>query len=153
MVSKDRVARIKATAARVKDEAQRRDDPVVEGERIHLQDDLAFCFRHRGGEKKLWIGKLQQMRSKIGRGTRNIHRSIDLCNTPDDLQLKCQWHHETRRRSGHYSPTSRTVNVDMNFVHIKACLGLVNLTYNARGYYTIAPAELDRLKRIMSTIN
>ena len=152
-LSKDRIARIKATAARVKAEAERRDDPAVEGERIHLQDDLAFCFRHSGGVKKLWIGKLQQMRSKIGRGTRNLHRSIDLCNPPDDLQLQCQWYHETRRRSGHYTPTSRTVNVDMNFVHVKSCLGLVNLKYNARGYYTISPAELNRLKRIMRTIN
>ena len=34
-LSKDRVARIKATAARVKADAENRDDPAVEGERAH----------------------------------------------------------------------------------------------------------------------
>ena len=63
-LSKDRVSRIKATAARVKAEEQRRDEPAIAGDRAHLQDDLAFCFVHSNGSKKLWFGKLQQMRSK-----------------------------------------------------------------------------------------
>ena len=45
-LSKDRVARIKATAARVKADAENRDDPAVEGERRRIQDELAFCFVH-----------------------------------------------------------------------------------------------------------
>ena len=57
-LSKDRIAQIKATAARVKAEAESRDEAAVPGERAHLQDDLAFCFVHDDGTKKIWLGKL-----------------------------------------------------------------------------------------------
>ena len=43
-LSKDRIARIKTTAARVKSQGERRHAPAVEGDRAHLQDDLAFGF-------------------------------------------------------------------------------------------------------------
>ena len=75
-LSKDRVARIKATAARVKAEQEGRLEAAVEGECAHLQDDLAFCFVSDNGNKKLWLGKLQQMRSKIGKRSRNLHQSV-----------------------------------------------------------------------------
>ena len=152
-LSKDRVARIKATAARVKAEAEGRYEPAVEGDRASLQDDLAFCFIHSDGSKKLWLGKLQQMRSKAGRRTRNLHNSVDLCNPPEDLRMQCQWYHETRKGSHRYVPSARTVNVDKKFVHVSSCLGLVELDYNS-GVYTMADnGKLDRFKRLMDTIN
>ena len=152
-LSKDRISRIKATAARVRAEAECRDEAAVEGERVHLQDDLAFCFVMDNGDKKMWIGKLQQMRSKIGNKSRNLHNSVDLCNPPDDLRLQCQWYHETRRGSGRYKPSVRTTNVDRSFVHISSCLGLIDLEYN-NGFYTVTQNEqMERLRRIMDTIH
>ena len=97
---KDRVARIKATAARVRAQQEDRLTAAVEGERANLQDDLAFCFVHRDGRKKLWFGRLQQMRSEIGGRTRNLHQSVDLTNPPQDLKMQCQWYHETKKKYG-----------------------------------------------------
>ena len=152
-ISKDRIARIKATAARVKAEQEGRLEAAVEGERAHLQDDLAFCFVHEDGSRKLWIGKLQQMRSKKGKRSRNMHEAVDLCDPPDDLRMQCQWYHETRSGSGRYYPSARTVNVDRAFVHVSSCLGLVKLCYS-NGVYTISPPEqLERFKRLMNVIN
>ena len=152
-LSKDCVARIKTTAARVKAEAEDRDEAAMEGDRACLQDDLAFCFVHADGKKKLWIGKLQQMRSKIGRNTRNLHRSIDLCNPPADLKMQCQWYHETSKGSGRYRPSVRTVNVDKAFVDAGACLGLVELEYQNSYYTIVANGQLDRFNRLMNAIN
>ena len=100
ILSKDRVARIKATAARVRAQQEDRLTAAVEGERANLQDDLAFCFVHRDGRKKLWFGRLQQMRSEIGGRTRNLHQSVDLTNPPQDLKMQCQWYHETKKKYG-----------------------------------------------------
>lgn len=151
-ISKDRIARIKSTAARVKAEQEGRLEAAVEGERAHLQDDLAFCFIHDDGSKKLWLGKLQQMRSKKGKRSRNLHQSVDLCDPPDDLQMQCQWYHETQSGSRRYVPSARTVNIDRSFVHVTSCLGLVKLRH-CNGIYTIDPLDqLERFKRLMRTI-
>ena len=85
-LSKDRIARIKVTAACVRADEEKRDDTVVEGDRVHLQDDLAFCFK-KGRVKQLWFDKLQQMRTKHACRTRNVHDSMNLCNPPDDLKM------------------------------------------------------------------
>ena len=50
-LSKDRIARIKATAARVQAEKERRVDAAVDGERVGLQDDLTFCFLDKNKKK------------------------------------------------------------------------------------------------------
>ena len=107
---------------------------AVEGERAHLQDDLAFCFVHSDGAKRLWLGKLQQMRSKTGTRTHNVHHSIDLCDPPEDLRMQCQWYHETRKGSGKYVPSAGTVNIDKKFVHVSSCLGLVDLVWSNNVY-------------------
>lgn len=117
---KDRVARIKATATRVRAQAECLDKAAAEGERAHLQDDLAFCFVHSDGAKRLWLGKLQQMRSKTGKKTHNVHHSIDLCDPPEDLRMQCQWHHETLIGSGKYVLSAGTVNIDKKFVHLSS---------------------------------
>ena len=149
-LSKDRIARIKATAARVQAEKERRVDAAVDGERVCLQDDLAFCFLDKNKKKKLWIGKLQQMRSKCAGRRRNVHDSISLTNPPQDLTMQLQWYHEAKR--GRYVPTRKTVNVDKSFVDVAACLGLVTLEYK-HGYYTLADnGQLRRFRRLMSTI-
>ena len=153
ILSKDRVSRIKATAARVRAQAECRDEAAVEGERAHLQDDLAFCFVHSDGTKKLWLGKLQQMRSKTGQRTRNMHHSIDLCDPPEDLRMRCQWYHETRAGSGKYVPSARTVNVDKKFVHVSSCLGLVDLVWSNRVYTMKDNGQMERFTRLMRTIS
>jgi hypothetical protein len=150
-LSKDRVARIQATAARVKHERERMNDAAVEGERAHLQDDLAFCFVHEDGSRKMWIGKLQQMRSKCAGRRRNVHNSVDLCNPPNDLTLQLQWYHEVK--PGQYVPTVRTVDVDKNFVDVDSCLGLVELEYSKGFYSLVKNGQLSRFKNLMNTIN
>lgn len=135
-LSKDRIKRIKSTAARTKLQGELWNAPAVDGERAHLQDDLAFGFVNKKGKKELWFGKLQQMRSKTGKKTRNVHRSIDLTDPPDDLTMQLQWYHEKRRRSGQYVPSPKTRDVDRTFVPVQSCLGLVQLDYN-RGVYTL----------------
>ena len=151
-LSKDRMQRIKSTAARCQLESSMRDEPAVAGERAHLQDDLAFCFKS-GDQKKLWFGKLQQMRSKTGKRTRNVHRSIDLTCPPEDLLMQLQWYHETHTRSGRYVPSPRTKDVDTTFVHVSACLGLVTFDYK-QGVYTLKKnGQLSRFKRLMNSIN
>ena len=153
ILSKDRVARIKATAARVRAQQEDRLTAAVEGERANLQDDLAFCFVHRDGRKKLWFGRLQQMRSKIGGRTRNLHQSVDLTNPPQELKMQCQWYHETKKKSGKYVPSSRTVNVDKSFVDVQTCLGLVEFECT-NGVYTLAAnGQMKRFRRLMNTIN
>jgi hypothetical protein len=149
-LSKDRIARIKATAARVQADKDRRVDAAVDGERVSLQDDLAFCFLDKNKKKQMWIGKLQQMRSKVAGRRRNVHDSISLTDPPQDLTMQLQWYHEAKR--GRYLPTRKTVNVDKSFVDVAACLGLVTLEYK-HGYYTLADnGQLRRFKRLMSTI-
>ena len=152
-LSKDRIARIKATAARVKMQGERRHAPAVEGERAHLQDDLAFGFVNERGRKKLWFGKLQQMRSKTGKRTRNVHRSIDLTNPPADLTMQMQWYHETRKGSGKYVPSPKTKNVDRTFVPVQSCLGLVKLDHRRGVYVLKKDGQLTRFKRLLSSIN
>ena len=152
-LSKDRIARIKATAARVKADRDCLDEPAVEGERVRLQDNLAFCFLHNNQEKRLWIGKLQQMRGKFSGRTRNVHHSIDLCDPPPDLLLQCQWYYETRKGSGKYKPSVKTRDVDNKFVQIKSCLGLIDME-RRRDYYIISDKnQLNRILRIMDKIN
>ena len=151
-LSKDRIARIKATAARVRADEDKRDDAAVEGDRVHLQDDLAFCFK-KGRVKKLWFGKLQQMRTKRARRTRNVHDSIDLCNPPDDLKMQLQWYHETRKGSGRYHPSLRTVSVDKTFVDVESCLGLAKLKYDDNCYVVVNNGQLQRFRRLMNSIN
>ena len=151
-LSKDRIARIKATAARIKVEEERRLEAAVDGERAHLQDDLAFCFKDRRGKKKLWLGKLQQMRSKVGSRTRNVHDSIDLTTPPKDLLMQLQWYHETRKGSGKYVPSS-SYNVDKKFVDLKPCLGLAQLEYINGKYSLVKNGQLRRFKRLMNSIN
>ena len=153
VLSKDRVARIKATAARVRAEQENSLSAAVEGDRASLQDDLAFCFVHRDGSKKLWFGKLQQMRSKIGGRTRNLHQSVDLLNPPQDLKMQCQWYHETKKKSGKYVPSTRTVNVDRKFVDVATCLGLVEFKCT-NGVYTLLPnGQMKRFRRLMIAIS
>lgn len=152
-LSKDRVARIKATAARVRVERDNRLEVAVDGEKAHLQDDLAFCFVHRDGSKKLWFGKLQQMRSKIGGRTRNLHQSIDLCDPPQDLKMQCQWYHETRKKSRKYVPSTRTVNVDKKFVDVQTCLGLVEFKYTNGVYTLVSNGQMKRFRSLMNVIN
>ena len=83
--SKDRIKRIVSTSARCRQDSQDRDSPALPGDLAHLQDDLAFAFRHDDGKLKVWLGKLQQIREK-GKG--NVHGPINLCNPPDvKLQL------------------------------------------------------------------
>lgn len=150
ILSKDRVTRIKATAARVQAEKENRVDAAVEGERVRLQDDLAFCFVDKDGNKRLWIGKLQQMRSKCAGRRRNVHDSISLTDPPQDLTMQLQWYHQAKR--GRYVPTRKTVNVDKSFVDVTACLGLVQLKYK-HGYYTLADnGQMKRFKDLMNTI-
>ena len=152
-LSKDRVARIKATAARVKAESERMVQAAVDGERVHLQDDLAFCFIHRDGSKKMWFGKLQQMRTKRNQRTRNVHDSIDLCDPPPDLTMQIQWYHETRKGSARYVPSVLTTNVDRTFVHVNSCLGLCEFKY-VRGAHVLSNnGQLERFKRLMKSIN
>ena len=149
-LSKDRVARIKATAARVKADQENRIDAAVQGERVSLQDDLAFCFLDKERNKKMWIGKLQQMRSKCAGRRRNVHKSISLTDPPTDLKMQLQWYHQVKR--GRYVPTRKTVNVDKSFVDVQACLGLVKLNYK-RGYYTLADnGQKKRFKKLMNAI-
>jgi len=151
-LSKDRIARIKATAARVRADEEKRDDAAVEGERVHLQDDLAFCFMN-GTVKQLWFGKLQQMRTKRGRRTRNVHDSISLINPPNDLKMQLQWYHETRKGSGKYHPSLRTTTVDRTFVDVESCLGLVKLEFKNKFYIPTNNGQLQRFKRLMNSIN
>ena len=151
-LSKDRITRIKSTAARCKLDSSMRDEPAVSGERAHLQDDLAFCFKS-DGKKKLWFGKLQQMRSRAGKRTRNVHCSIDLTCPPEDLMMQLQWYHETKRGSGRYVPSPRTKDVDRTFVHVSACLGLVHFNCK-RGIYTLKKnGQSGRFKRLMNSID
>ena len=152
-MSKDRVARIKATAARVRVEREDRLSAAVEGDRAHLQDDLAFCFVHSDGSKKLWFGKLQQMRSKIGRRTHNLHESVDLVNPPQDLKMQCQWHHQTRKKSRKYVPSTRTANVDKRFVDVATCLGLVEFKCTNGVYTLVSNGQMKRFRRLMNAIN
>ena len=100
----------------------------------------------------MWIGKLQQMRSKVAGRRRNVHDSISLTDPPQDLTMQLQWYHEAKR--GRYLPTRKTVNVDKSFVDVAACLGLVTLEYkHGYRYYTLADnGQLRRFKRLMSTI-
>ena len=100
-----------------------------------------------------WASCSKCERSKIGRKTRNLHDSIDLCDPPNDLKMQCQWYHEVRPRSGKYRPSIKTVNVDKKFVHVEACLGLVDLEY-IDGFYSIVDnGQLGRFKRLMNAIN
>ena len=138
---KDHIARIKATAARVRADEEKRNDAAVEGERIHLKDDLAFCFK-KGRTKQLWFGKLQQMRTRQALRTRNVHDSIDLCNPPDDLMMQLQWYHETRKGSGRYHPSLRTVSVYKTFVDVESCLGLAQLKYDNNSYVLVDNGQL-----------
>ena len=151
-LSKDRIARIKATAARVRADEEKRDDAAVEGDRVHLQDDLAFCFK-KGRVKQLWFGKLQQMRTKQARRTRNVHYSIDLTNPPDDLKIQLQWYHETRKGSGRYHPSLRTVTVDRTFVDVESCLGLAKFKFQNDCYVLVDNGQLQRFRRLMNSIN
>ena len=152
-LSKDRIARIKATARRIKLQGERRNAPAVDGERAHLQDDLAFGFVGQRGKKKLWFGKLQQMRSKAGKKSRNVHSSIDLTNPPEDLTMQLQWYHETRRGSGRYVPSPRTKNVDRTFVPVQSCLGLVQLEQSRGTYVVKKNGQMTRFRRLLSSIN
>ena len=152
-LSKDRITRIKATAARVKLQGERRHEPAVEGERAHLQDDLAFGFVDERGRKKIWFGKLQQMRSISGKRTRNVHSSIDLTNPPQDLTMQMQWYHETRKGSGKYVPSPKTRNVDRTFVPVQSCLGLVELEHRRDVYVLKKNGQLHRFKRLLCSIN
>ena len=128
--------------------------PNVVGERAHLQDDLTFCFVHKKQKtKQLWFGKLQQMRSKRGQRSRNVHNSIDLCSPPSDLTMQLQWYHETTKGSGRYVPSIRTHNVDRTFVHVSACLGLVKFEYKRNAYVLAKNGQLERFKRLMKSIN
>ena len=151
-LSKDRIARIKATAARVRADEEKRDDAAVEGDRVHLQDDLVFCFK-KGRVKQLWFGKLQQMRTKQARRTRNVHYSIDLTNPPDDLKMQLQWYHETRKGSGRYHPSLRTVTVDRTFVDVESCLGLAKFKFQNDCYVLVDNGQLQRFRRLMNSIN
>ena len=153
VLSKDRVARIKATAARVRAQQENTMAAAVEGERASLQDDLAFCFVHRDGSKKLWFDKLQQMRSKIGGRTHNLHQSVDLLNPPQDLKMQCQWYHETKKKSGKYLPSTRTVNVDRKFVDVQTCLGLVEFKCTNGVYTLLSNGQMKRFRRLMNAIN
>ena len=149
-MSKDRITRIQATAARVRAEKDKRVDAAVEGERVNLQDNLAFCFFDKNKKKQLWIGKLQQMRSKCAGRRRNVHDNISLTDPPQDLRLQLQWYHEHKR--GRYLPTHKTVNVDKSFVDVQTCLGLVTLEFK-HGYYILADnGQLRRFRKLMSTI-
>ena len=101
----------------------------------------------------MWFGKLQQMRSKTGKRTRNVNHSIDLTNPPEDLLMQLQWYHETKKRSGHYVPSPKTKYVDRTFVHVSSCLGLVNFDCK-KGVYTLKKnGQLSRFKRLMNSIN
>ena len=94
------------------------------------------------------------MRSKRGQKTRNVHQSIDLCSPPEDLMLQLQWYHETRPGSGRYLPSARTKNVDRQFVHVSACLGLVKMKHNDRNECVLVGDEqLPRFTRLMDSIN
>ena len=151
-LSKDRISRIKATAARIKMEEEKRLEAAVDGDRAHLQDDLAFCFKDKHGKNKLWLGKLQQMRSKVGSKSRNVHNSVDLTSPPDDLLMQLQWYHETRRVPGKYVP-SCSYNVDKTFVDVDACLGLAQLEYIDGRYSLVQNGQLRRFKQLMNSIN
>ena len=110
-----------STSARCRQDIQDRDSPALPGDLAHLQDDLAFGFRHDDGKYKVWLGKLQQIRAK-GKG--NLHGPINLCNPPD-VKLQLQWFHETRKGSRRYVPSRATKKLDRKFVDISSCLGLV----------------------------
>ena len=93
------------------------------------------------------------MRSKHGGRTRNLHQSVDLCSPPADLKMQCQWYHETRKGSGKYIPSVRTVNVDKKFVDVGSCLGLVELEHVGGYYKLVANGQKKRLNRLIKTIN
>ena len=67
--------------------------------------------------------------------------------------MQLQWYHETRRGSGKYLPSIRTVDVDKTFVHVESCLGLVKLRYEDNYYVLDNNGQLDRFKRLMNSIN
>ena len=119
--SKDRIKRIVLTSARVRQDEETRDAPAVEGDVVHLQDDLAFGFKHNDGNFKVWIGKLQQIRG--GPRTGNLHGPIDLCRPDKKYTLQLQWYHETRKGSGRYVPSKDTKTLDRKFVSLKTCWG------------------------------
>lgn len=144
--SKDRIKRIVLTSARVRQDEEDRDAPAVEGDFAHLQDDLAFGFKHNDGKFKVWIGKLQQIRG--GPRTGNLHGPIDLCRPNKRYSLQLQWYHETRKGSGRYVPSRATKNLDRKFVSLKACLGLAVLKTHKNGVKTIVPnGQWERWQR------
>ena len=92
------------------------------------------------------------MRSKVGNRSRNVHRSIDLTNPPQDLTMQLQWYHEARKKSGRYVPSPKTKDVDRAFVPVQSCLGLVEFVCS-KGVYTLKPnGQLRRFKRLMNAI-
>ena len=104
-------------------------------------------------KKCLWFDKLQQMRSKTAKRTRNVHRSIDLTNPPEDFLMQLQWYHETANGTGRYVPSPKTKDVDQTFVPVQSCLGLVHFDYN-HGVYTLTQnGQLARFRRLMYSIN
>ena len=150
-LSKDRISRIITTSARVRRDTEHRDDPAVEGDTTHLQDDLAFGFVHADKSFKVWLGKLQQIRTRGTSG--NVHGPIDLCNPSKQMMLQCQWYHETRCGNGRYVPARSTKIMERRFVPISACLGLAHFNAPVAGVRTLVDnGQWERWTRLLKAM-